>query len=75
MHHHAFHRLEAGRDMMRIGVGLEDVLALNEDALERAVGGSIQHIGDAQARLAVQLHAPGMLEYLPRRPVRNMAVA
>src|SRR5258705_11203227 len=37
LHHDAFHRREAGRHMLGVGVGLQDVLALDVDALERAI--------------------------------------
>src|SRR3546814_2293430 len=50
LHHHAFHRLQPRGDVMGVGIGLEDILALNEDALERAVGRGVQHVGDTKAR-------------------------
>ena len=51
LHDDAFHRLEPGGDVLRVGVGLGDVLALDVDALEGAVDRLVEHVGDAQARL------------------------
>ena len=55
LHDDAFHRLERGVDMLGVGIGLGDVLALDEEALEGAVDGGVEHVGDAQARLGVEL--------------------
>ncbi len=44
--------------MLGVGIGLQDVFALNVDALERAFDGGIEHVGDAQARLVVELGVP-----------------
>ena len=40
--------------MLGVGIGLGDVLALHEEALEGAFDGGIEHVGDAQARLGVE---------------------
>ena len=61
--------------MLRVGIGLRDILALDVEALERAVDGRVQHVGDAQARLVVERDAPGRLEHLARRVVGDMAIA
>ena len=37
--------------MLGVGIGLENVLALDVEALESAVDGGVEHIGDAQAGL------------------------
>ena len=50
--------------MLGVGIGLEDVLALDVDALERAVDGGVEHVGDAQARLFLERHAPELLEHV-----------
>jgi hypothetical protein len=55
MHDDAFHRRQTGRDMVGVGVGLQDVLALAVEALERALDGGVQHVGDAQARFRVEV--------------------
>ena len=75
VHDHAFHRREAGGDMLGVRIGLQDVLALDVDALERAFDGGVQHVGDAQARLVVELHAPQALIDVARRVARDVAVA
>ena len=62
-------------DVMRVGIGLGDVLALDEDAAERAVGGGVEHVRNAQARLAVELHAPFLLEDGAHLGIRDVAVA
>jgi hypothetical protein len=58
-----------------VGIGLRRVLALAVEAHEGAVERGIEHVGDAQARLGLDAHAPVALEQLARRRVRNMAVA
>ena len=58
LHDDAFHRGEPGRDVLRVRVGLQDVLALDVDALERAVDRGVEHVGDAQARLLVERARP-----------------
>ena len=58
LHDDAFHRLEPRYDVLRVGVGLGDVLALDVDALERAVDSLVEHVGDAQARLVARADGP-----------------
>ena len=72
---HAFHRRKAARDVLRVGVGLGDVLALQIEALEGAVDRLVHHVGDAQARLAAELDAPELLEDFARRVVGDVAIA
>ena len=74
VHDDAFHRGKPGGDMLGVGVGLQDVLALDVDALERAVDGGIQHVGDAKARLVVQLHPPQAFIDVAHRFARDVAV-
>jgi hypothetical protein len=47
--------------MMRVGVGLEDVLALNVNSHERAFDGRVEHVRNTQARLPVERDAPKVL--------------
>ena len=47
--------------MMGVGIGLQDVLALDVEALERAVDRGVEHVGDAQARLLVERARPTSL--------------
>ena len=61
--------------MIGVGIGLHDVLALDVDALERALDRGIEHIGNAQARLRIERDVPHALENLPDRIVRDMAIA
>ena len=75
LHHDAFHRGKAGRHMLRVRVGLENVLALDVDALERAVERRVDHVGDAQAGLGVEWPAPQRLEHGAGGVVRDVAVA
>ncbi len=73
--HHAFHGAEAGGDMLRVRVGLRDVLALDVDALEIAVDRLVDHVRDSQARLVGEAETPERLETLAHRVVGDVAVA
>ena len=48
----------AGRDVLGVGVGLRDVLALDVEALEGAVERGVEHVRDAQARLGLERPTP-----------------
>jgi hypothetical protein len=62
--------------VLRVRVGLRDVLALHVQALEAAVERGVEHVGDAQARLGCRAHAPGALEQRAHRAVvGDVAVA
>ena len=71
----AFHRHQAGGDVVRVRVGLSDVLALDVHALEGAIDGLVEHVGDAQARILVEGNAPERFEGLAGGVVRHVAVA
>jgi hypothetical protein len=60
--HHAFHRSQSGRHVLRIGIGLQDVLALNIDAFKAAFTSGVQHIRNAQSRLVLQRYVPSLFE-------------
>ena len=75
LHDDAFHRPQARGDVLRVGVGLGDVFALDVEPLERAVDRLVDHVGNAQARLVAERHAPQRLEHLARRVVGDVAVA
>ena len=62
----AFHRGQRRGDMLRIGIRLSDVFALDVQRLEFPVEGGFEHIGNAQTRLVAQRHAPGALEQCAR---------
>ena len=71
----AFHRPQARGDVLGVGIGLGDVLALQVEALERAVDRLVHHVGDPQARRAAERDAPQALENRPRGVVGDVAVA
>ena len=75
LHHDAFHGREPRRHMLGVGVGLQNVLALDVDGLERAIDRGVDHVGNAQAGLGIEMHAPQRLERRPRRVFRDVAVA
>ena len=58
LHDDAFHRRQRGGHMLGVGIGLRDVLALDVEALEAAVDRRVEHVGDAQARLALRARTP-----------------
>ena len=61
--------------MARVGIGLENVLALQIEALEPALDRRVEHVGDAQAGLRIELDAPVRLEDLARRLARDVLIA
>ena len=61
--------------MLGVGIGLGDVLTLDEECLELAHHGGVEHVGDAHAGIAAQLRAPQRLELLAHRIVGDVAVA
>ncbi len=75
LHDNAFHRCQAGRDVMRVGVGLQDVLTLDVDAAIGAVDRRVEHVVDAHPRLGFEMDAPVFLEHFAGRGVGDMAVA
>ena len=60
---------------LRVGIGLRDVLALDVDPAEGAFHRRIQHVGDAQARLRIDRHAPLGFVDRPHTGVADVAVA
>ena len=75
LHDDTFHRRQRLSDMLRIRVGLHNVLALAIQSLETAVERSLEHVRYAQPRLGIELHAPARLELGSRRCIRDMPVA
>ena len=75
MHDDAFHRRQRRHHMLGVGIGLQDVLALHVDAHEGAFDRGIEHVGNAQARLGVELDVPHRLELVAHRVARDMAIA
>ena len=70
-----FHRGKTRCHMVRVGVGLEDILALNIDGAERAIHRRVEHVGDAQARFRIQHSAPFRLEHGAGGGIGNMPIA
>ena len=73
LHDDAFHRFQARRDVLGVGIGLGDVLALDIEALERALDRLVHHVGNAQARLALESGTPhsSRTSRASRRPRRG----
>src|SRR3546814_9587382 len=69
------HRRQPLRNMMRVGIGLENILALDVERAECAVDCGIEHVGDAQPRLRIDRDAPVRLEQRASCPIRNVAIA
>ena len=63
-------------DVLGVGVGLRDVLALDVEALEAAVERGVEHVGDAQARLGLAAATPQAASKMRARGVvGDVAVA
>ncbi|MDT4826606.1 hypothetical protein FQZ97_599210 [compost metagenome] len=75
LHHDALHGRERSGHMLCVGIGLHDVFALAVQALERSCERGLEHVGDAQARLGLQGHAPVPLELAAHGVVGDVAVA
>ena len=73
LHDDALHRLEGGGDVMRVGIRLRRILALDVHALEAAVERRLEHVRDAQARLgrAAARPSPSRTSRASRRPTRD----
>ena len=66
------HRPQRRLDVLGVGVGLGDVLALDVEAAEGAGQRRVEHVGDPQARLGVEGQAPQVLvDRRGRRPARR----
>ncbi|MCY1292054.1 hypothetical protein D9M70_412650 [compost metagenome] len=75
LHHHALHGRQSGGDVLGIRIALGDVFALAIQALETAGQGRLEHVGDAQARVGLQGHVPGLFELRPHHLVGDVPVA
>ncbi len=74
LHDHALHRLHRLADVMGVGIGLHEVLALHVHALEAAIEGGLEHVGDAQSGLRLQRDTPCLLEQRADRGVGHVAI-
>ena len=71
----AVHRSKTRRDVLGVGVGLQDVLTLTVKALEGALDRRIQHVGDTQAWFIVDLDAPDLFKDVTDLRALHMAIA
>ena len=65
----------AADHMLGVGIGLQDVLALHIEAHEGALDRGVEHVGDAQARLRVELDVPQRFELVAHGVARDVPVA
>ena len=72
---HALHRRQPCRDVPGVGIGLEDILALNVECLEHAIDRGVEHVGDAQTRFGIERDAPVSLEQRPCLAIGDVAIA
>ncbi|MNO98092.1 hypothetical protein D3C76_898260 [compost metagenome] len=75
LHHHALHGEQGRRDVLGVGVALGDVLTLAVQRLEAAIQRRLEHVGNAQTRVGLQGHAPGLFELGAHALVGDMPVA
>ena len=75
LHHNTFHALQSGGHMLGVGIGLRDIFALDVNALEGALHGGVQHVGNAKARLCIHRRLPHMLEHFAHRVIRHVTIA
>ena len=75
VHDDELHRPQRRLDVLGVGVALRDVLALHVEALERPADRGVEHVGDAQARLGLDGHAPERLVDLAHLGLRHVPVA
>src|SRR5471032_1322590 len=75
LHHDAFHGRQRRGDVLGIRVALGNVFALAIQALKAAAKGGLEHVGNAQARIGLQGHVPGLFELRPYHLVGDVPVA
>ena len=68
---HSSSAAERGLDVVGVRVGLGDVLALDEQALEGPLDGAVEHVRDAQPGLGVERAPPELLEDVTDRRRRR----
>lgn len=71
----AFHRGQCSHHVLGVGIGLQNVLALHIDAHEGAFDRGVEHVGNAQARLGVELDVPQCFELVAHGVAGDVAVA
>ena len=75
LHDQALERRHRGNDVLRVRVGLRDILALDVQPAERAVERRLEHVRDAQPGIGLERHFPVVLEQLADGGVGHVAVA
>ena len=75
LHDDAVHGAQRLVHMLGVGIRLGDVLTLHEQALESAFHRLVEHVGDTEARLIVELRLPHRLEDAAHDIVVHVAVA
>ena len=75
LHDQQFQRFQRLLHVQGVGVGLGDVLALDEHRLEPAGDGGVEHVGDPHARYGLQMGAPQRLELFAYHVVGDVPVA
>ena len=67
--------LSAAVDVLRVRIGLRDILALDVEPLEAAVERGVEHVRNAQAGLGVERDVPRLFEVGAHRGIGNVAIA
>ena len=75
LHDEDVERSERVFDVMDVGVGLRNVFAMDEHAAVRTIDCGIEHVGNAEARLVVELAIPLLLVDLARFLIGDMPIA
>ena len=70
----ALHRGKSRRDVVRVRVGLGNVLTLDVQAFEAAIERSIEHVRNSQSWLGFEGDSPGRLERATNGVVRDVPV-
>ena len=61
--------------MLRIGVGLGNILALAVEPFQRSTDSRVEHLGNAQSGFRVQPQTPGVFKLPPNRVVADRTIA
>ena len=72
---HALHRHQRCRDMLRVRIGLNQILTVDVDAHEFMRQGRLEHVRDAKPGFLAQRCAPGVLEHFAHRGVGDVPIA
>ncbi len=75
LHDEAVERSQRVGHVLRVRIGLREILALNEQSAEFAADGLRQHVRNAQTRIGVEVHVPPSFERAAHRVVGDVAIA